>query len=76
MITLLCKKIISNSVSALKNGGLYFYITCSVFKKENEEQVNFINNNFSLEFLFMEYLKGFTKKADTMFVSVFKKPDL
>ncbi|HMI78849.1 MAG TPA: hypothetical protein VK484_08645 [Ferruginibacter sp.] len=67
------KKIISNTVPQLQEGGLFFYITCSVFKKENEEQVNYIKEKFHLQLLQLEFLKGFDKKADNMFVAVFMK---
>jgi 16S rRNA (cytosine967-C5)-methyltransferase len=49
------------------------YITCSVFKKENEEVVEFIQGNSELELIKMELLKGYDKKADTMFAALFKK---
>jgi 16S rRNA (cytosine967-C5)-methyltransferase len=67
------KKIASNIVSHLKKDGLFFYITCSVFKKENEEVVAFIKEKFQLHLLQVEYLKGYTSHADTMFVAVFSK---
>ena len=67
------KQIITNTISHLMPGGLFFYITCSVFKKENEEVVNWMMNKFRLKLLRMEYLKGYDKKADTMFVAVLRK---
>jgi len=67
------RKIISNTVPQLQEGGLFFYITCSVFKKENEEQVNYIKEKFHLQLLQVELLKGFDKKADSMYVAVFMK---
>ncbi|MEP6465328.1 MAG: methyltransferase domain-containing protein [Parafilimonas sp.] len=70
---LLQKKIISNTVSLLNSNGLFLYITCSVFKKENEENVDYIKNQFHLELIKMELLKGYQSKADTMFAALFKK---
>ena len=67
------KKIASNTIPQLQEGGLFFYITCSVFKKENEEIVSFIKEKFHLQLLQMELLKGSDKKADTMFVAVFTR---
>jgi len=67
------RKIISNTIPQLEEGGLFFYITCSVFKKENEDQVNYVKEKFHLQLLQMELLKGFDKKADSMFVAVFMK---
>jgi 16S rRNA (cytosine967-C5)-methyltransferase len=67
------KKIVSNIVPRLKEGGCILYITCSVFKKENEEVVSFIKDNFGLQLIKMELFKGYDKKADTMFAALFKK---
>jgi len=47
------------------------YITCSVFKNENEEVVKFISEQLSLQLLNMEYLKGYNQKADTLFTALF-----
>ena len=68
------KRIVSNVIPHLKEGGIFVYITCSIFKEENEAIAAFIKNTLHLEMLHKEILKGFDKKADTMFVSVFKKP--
>ena len=66
------QKIVSNVIPHLQKDGLFIYITCSVFKKENEGIVNFIEEKFHLQLLQMELLKGYDKKADSMFVAVFK----
>jgi len=67
------KQIVSNIIPYLQQDGLLFYITCSVFKKENEDMATFIKEKFQLQLLHMELLKGYDKKADSMFVAVFKK---
>ena len=67
------QQIVSNVVPYLQKEGLFFYITCSVFKKENEDIAQFIKDTFGLQILHMELLKGYDKKADSMFVAVFKK---
>ena len=64
------KKIASTAINYLKKEGLFFYITCSVFKKENEEVVAYLQKKFHLLVLQMEYLKGYEVQADTMFVAV------
>lgn len=66
------KQIIANSIASLKKDSLFFYITCSVFLEENEQQVSFIKENFSIKLVHQEYLKGYQEKADTLFVAVFK----
>ena len=63
-------KIASNAIPYLQNGGLFFYITCSVFKQENEDVVAALKQKFHLQVLQMEYLKGYEVHADTMFVGV------
>jgi 16S rRNA (cytosine967-C5)-methyltransferase len=66
------QKIVSHVIPCLQKDGIFIYITCSVFKKENENIVNFIKEKFHLQLLQMELLKGYDKKADSMFVAVFK----
>ena len=67
------KAIVTNAIHFLAKDGLFFYITCSVFKKENEIIAEYIQENLGLSIQQMELLKGYDKKADTMFVAVFKK---
>ena len=67
------KKITSNVIAQLQSSGYLLYITCSVYKKENEEVVNFLNQNYNLEIIEMKLLKGFEQKADTMFAALLKK---
>jgi len=66
------RKIVSNAIPLLQPGGTFIYITCSVFKKENEEVAVFIKESFHLQLKQMEVLKGYDKKADSMFVAVFE----
>jgi len=70
--TNLQKQIVQNVVKHLKKGGYFLYITCSVFKKENEEVVDFILKNSNLQLIKKEVLIGYDKKADTMFGALFK----
>jgi len=65
------KKIASNVIPLIKQGGRLLYITCSVFKKENEEVVEFIKKQSGLTLVKMELLKGYDKKADTLFAALF-----
>ena len=67
------QKIVTNTLPFLKEDGLYFYITCSVFKKENEEMAAWIASRFSLQLLEQKYIAGYGAGADTMFVGVFWK---
>ena len=64
------KNISSYAITFLKKGGLFFYITCSVFEQENEAVVKHLATQFNLKILQMQYLKGYQMQADTMFVAV------
>jgi 16S rRNA (cytosine967-C5)-methyltransferase len=70
------KKILSNVIPSLKNGGALLYITCSVFNKENEEVVNWIETEFNLITTEMKLLKGYNEKADSMFAALLRKTDV
>jgi 16S rRNA (cytosine967-C5)-methyltransferase len=69
--TNLQKEIAANASRYIKAGGYFLYITCSVFKAENEDVVEFIKQQFHLKLVKMELLKGYDKKADTMFAALF-----
>jgi 16S rRNA (cytosine967-C5)-methyltransferase len=68
------RDILKNIVTALKPGGFLLYITCSVFRKENEDIVNLLQEKMEFELVKMELLKGYTIKADTMFAALLQKP--
>lgn len=72
--SLLQKKITSKVIPHVKPGGFFLYITCSVFKRENEEVVRFIRERGDLMLVEMSLLKGYDKKSDTMFVALFRSP--
>lgn len=63
------KSILRNVVPYLKPGKPLIYITCSVFAKENEEITDHLvtAHGFTLER--QEILKGYERRADTMFVA-------
>lgn len=65
------KKIIANSIKNLKPGGYFVYITCSVFKQENEEVVQYAQDGLGLKLLNKTYLKGYNDRADTLFTALF-----
>lgn len=71
--TRLQKKIVTTALHCLQSGGYFLYITCSVFKKENEDMAGFIQTNLSASLVKMEVLEGYNLKADTMFAALFKK---
>ena len=69
------RSIVANTLSYLKENSYLLYVTCSVFKKENEENVDFFQSKLGLELLESRYLKGYDMGADTLFAAMFKKKD-
>jgi 16S rRNA (cytosine967-C5)-methyltransferase len=67
------QKIAAAAIKHLLPGGLFFYITCSVFRQENEDAVDFIQQQ-GLQLLHQELLAGWNKKADSLFIAVFSAP--
>lgn len=65
------KNITNTVVPYLQKGGYFLYITCSVFKKENEDVVAFIEQQCNLSLVEMKLLKGYDIRADTMFAALF-----
>jgi 16S rRNA (cytosine967-C5)-methyltransferase len=62
-------KIAANVIKYLKVGKPLIYITCSVFKEENEDQVKKLCKQFDLELESQKLIKGYHIKADTLFVA-------
>ncbi len=69
-------KIASNIAPFLKPGGTLAYITCSVFKEENEAVVREIAAGRDLEITATKLIDGTKSGADSMFIALLKKlPD-
>ncbi|MES2004769.1 MAG: methyltransferase domain-containing protein [Bacteroidota bacterium] len=66
-------KILRNMISQVDANGYLLYITCSVFEKENEAQVNLLLQTGEFELVKMELLKGYELKADSMFAALLRK---
>jgi len=64
------EKITSAVIPLIKPGGYLLYITCSVFRQENEDRVNDLLSKFPLKLVEMQLIKGYDKKADTMFAAL------
>ena len=64
------KKIAGNVLEAIKKGGYLLYITCSVFKKENEDVVEFLREKYPVTLVKQEVLKGYDMRADSMFAAL------
>lgn len=63
------KSIAGNVVKYLKPGKPLIYITCSVFKSENEDVVAYLQEEYGLTVEHMEVIKGYNDRADTMFAA-------
>jgi len=66
------KNIAANVSAYLKRGGKLIYITCSVFKEENEDVVKELVKQ-GLQSEQMQMINGVQGGADSMFVAVLKK---
>ena len=61
------QKIAANIVHLLKPGGTLVYITCSVFRQENEDVVEFLEKGSGLKRLEGGVIAGYEHRADSMF---------
>lgn len=64
------EKITSSVIPFIKPGGYLLYITCSVFRQENEDRVNDLLSRFPLQLIEMQVFKGYDKKADSLFAAL------
>ncbi len=67
------KGITGNVINHMKDNSYLIYVTCSVFKKENEENIDFFQKEYKFELIQMQYLKGYETQADTLFAALLKK---
>ena len=72
--TALQLKILTNVIPYIKPGGQLIYITCSIFRRENEDMVEFLKMQHQMEIVKMQVLEGYSIKADTMFAALMTKP--
>jgi len=68
------KEIAANVLSFLKPGASMTYITCSVYKQENEDVLAFLAEQLDIVVEEFQILQGYTQKADSMFVARLRKP--
>jgi 16S rRNA (cytosine967-C5)-methyltransferase len=60
--------IVKNALPFLKPGKPLIYITCSVFKDENEAVINELATNHGVTVEELQVLKGYDKRAENMFL--------
>ena len=63
------KTIINSVLPYLKKGSPLIYITCSVFKAENEDVVDLLVNKHGMQLAEAKLIKGYGMAADTLFVA-------
>lgn len=67
------RNILRNIIPKLNPGGYLLYVTCSVFARENEKNINFLCENFKLKVVTEKYLKGYDMRADTLFIGLLRR---
>ncbi|MFN3939252.1 MAG: hypothetical protein ACK4IY_01615, partial [Chitinophagales bacterium] len=63
------RRIVKTILTKLKRGGVLVYLTCSVFKEENEKNISFFTDTMPLQLKQMQYLQYSDLKADTLFLA-------
>jgi 16S rRNA (cytosine967-C5)-methyltransferase len=67
------QQIVANAQYFLKNGGKLIYLTCSVFEKENENNVDFFTRQLNLKPISSGYSGGAETDGDYLFKAVLEK---
>jgi 16S rRNA (cytosine967-C5)-methyltransferase len=67
------RNILQSLVPKMAENGYLLYITCSVFRQENEANIDWLTTRFGLRKLQLKTLHGYTEKADSMFVALLQK---
>lgn len=65
-------KIASTAAKYISRGGYFIYITCSVFKSENEDVVAKLITESGLKLETQALINGIKYQADTLFIAVLK----
>ena len=65
--------IVRNSVPFVRTGGYYLYITCSVYRRENEDRLLELDGMKGMKRLSHQYFTGHADRADTMFAALYQR---
>lgn len=65
------KSIVSRLPAQLKPGGHLLYITCSVFKEENDDVVDYMQQSLGLVLVRKEMISGINEGGDHLFAALF-----
>lgn len=66
-------EISKSSLRFLRSGGKFYYITCSVFERENQGVVNRLAQECSVKLVKMENVFRYQDQADNLFIAEFEK---
>ena len=65
--------ILKNAANYLQMGGRIIYITCSVFRAENEDVINAISAEAGLAIESYQLINGISIAADSLFVAILRR---
>ena len=68
------QRILNNAIRSLRSGGYLLYITCSIFKEENEDQLAWLCQEKGMRLLQSSLYVGTEKKADTLYAALLQLP--
>lgn len=67
------RQIVKNALNQLKEKGTFCYITCSVFKSENEDNVAFFEEEYGLKLVSQKAFYDTEHSSDFLYMAVFNK---
>jgi 16S rRNA (cytosine967-C5)-methyltransferase len=67
------RQIVKNALNQLKPNGVFYYITCSVFKSENEDNVAYFEKEFGLTLVTQQAYYNTAHASDYLFMAQFVK---
>lgn len=68
------RKIVDNTLRALKENGYFLYITCSIFREENENMcVHIQEKHPNMQLIEASIFNGEKQQSDSMFAALFQK---
>ena len=66
-------KILENAARRVKPGGYLLYCTCSVFRAENEQQLEKFLRTNSFEKIAEKLISGYERRSDTLYAALLRK---
>lgn len=67
------RAILTQVAPTVATSGFLLYITCSVFRSENEEMVNWLQQAFPFRIVESKLLAGYQHRADTLYAALLQK---